>query len=164
MNELILQKDGQLISTTELLHGDITKWTPDVALTGHGILKHFMDKIEGRVKQIKAALATLADTNGTKNDKGNYSLKIGGGTVRHEFRTKKVPVEPEIAKWCRQNGYYDTVFQRLPVFQPDQLEALYNSGQIPDELWEQFWTKTVTPAIVIKDDPELSKYISALGE
>lgn len=158
----VLRQDGVTINTTELMTGDITIWTPEGTLAGHGILRFLGEKIEARLKKIKTALADLADNRGAANEKGNMILKLGGGTIRHEFRRTPKPVEPLIAKWCRENGLYDVVFPRTPTFQPDQLTALRKAGKVPDDVWATFYTENVVPAVVVKDDPELVSFLEAL--
>jgi len=158
----VLRQNGVAINTTRLMEEPIDNWSDADLMEAHGILNFFSKQTAARLKLIKARIGERTQLDGVPNENGSKKLKLAGGSARYDLRKSPSPMESAIAPWCRANGYYDMVFPKIPSFQEAQLQALYDSGVIPEDVWKTFWDVKITPAVTVSDSPELTAYLKAL--
>lgn len=127
------------------------------------ILKYTSDRIDKRLKAIRAVLLDKAEEYGKSTEKGGSKLLVEGSTVLRERRVASLPDEKKVRAMLEEHGVKpDQVFSKVTkvVLDASKIENLVALGKLPGDDIEA--AKKVTWALRVKESHELADTLEAV--
>ena len=127
--------------------------TEDVALLGIDYFnkKDSIKALETQCKEIRKPLESYIESNGRTLDSGSKLAVVAHADVEvHLKKTLRVGkvLLPEAIDVLRKN-HLDVCIENIPTIREDILEAMYEKGEVTDEILKQIYTDKSTYAFSV---------------
>lgn len=97
--------------------------------------KQMIDKVSKRLTELKSALMSELDAEGTPDDRGHVWCPAGDFTLKKERRVSEVFDLQAATTWAKENGFWDEVKEVVEVASEDKILALgWNHPELTDTL------------------------------
>jgi hypothetical protein len=127
------------------------------------LLKYTKDRVEKRLKDLRAELLDRAERFGRPTAKGGSKLSVNGSLVLREKRVASLPEEKGLKALLAKHGLKnDQAFSKVTqvVMDASKVRALADLGKIPEDEIEAL--RNVSWALRVKESYDLADVLEAL--